>query len=187
MVVLGIDPGSINCGFALIASKGRGVELIESGILTFDTSTDFPKRVGEIYLKMKALIAELKPDSLSFESLILTKSPTSAIKLAQARGAMFAAAAEVGNFPIFEYAPNEIKQCIAGHGHADKAAMLKAVNFFIRDFRPKGHDESDALAIALCHYLNHDRRVVGQKKSVPKSKTKGLANALSHLIKEKDL
>ena len=65
--------------------------------------------------------------------------------------AMLAAAER--DLPLVEYPPNEVKLCVAGHGHADKAQ----VNYMVRkalNLDPDidlADDAADALALALCH------------------------------------
>jgi len=33
MIILGIDPGTINCGYALIKKNGQNIKLIEAGLI----------------------------------------------------------------------------------------------------------------------------------------------------------
>ena len=65
--------------------------------------------------------------------------------------AMLAAAQR--SLPLFEYPPNEVKLCVAGHGHADKAQVKYMVRKMLRldAALELADDASDALAIALCH------------------------------------
>jgi hypothetical protein len=52
------------------------------------------------------------------------------------------------------------------------------------------HDESDAVAIALCHLLNKNFKSLNipkKKKTASKKMGNGLASALAHKIKEKAL
>ena len=62
------------------------------------------------------------------------------------------AAAERG-LAMFEYPPNEVKLCVAGHGHADKAQVKYMVRKTLK-LDPAidlADDAADALALALCH------------------------------------
>src|SRR5216683_2682061 len=98
----------------------------------------------------------------------------SAFRLGEARAMAMLAAAE-RDLEIFEYPPNEVKLCVAGHGHADKAQVKYMVRKMLRlDAAIElADDASDALAIALCH-LGRGRlpnlveaieRVAGRKSS----------------------
>ena len=79
-----------------------------------------------------------------------------------------------------------MKSTVAGHGHADKEGIQKVLLQYLGLTNFKTHDESDAVAIALCHLLN--RGAVVQLEAVKAKKTKkmgnGLASALAHKIKE---
>jgi crossover junction endodeoxyribonuclease RuvC len=76
----------------------------------------------------------------------------SAFRLGEARAMAMLAAAQ-RSLPLFEYPPNEVKLCVAGHGHADKAQ----VNYMVRKTLKLAEDieladdAADALALALCH------------------------------------
>jgi len=55
--------------------------------------------------------------------------------------------------PVFEYAPRKIKLSITGRGGASKeqvAMMLQKTTHMIK--APTKWDETDALAVAVCHY-----------------------------------
>lgn len=157
MIILGIDPGSRKTGYGLIERSGKRVTYLDSGVLSFDSETEINKRLGFIYDKSLELIERFQPDHISIESLIFVKSPTALIKLAQARGAMMAAFMRSHKNETYEYSPNLIKSSVCGHGHSDKEAIKKALNMIIGQRDYKAHDESDALAIAICHAVNYNK------------------------------
>lgn len=184
MIVLAIDPGSRTAGYALLKKEGRKISYIASGILKFNPQHEFLQRVGDIFEQTQALVSSYKPDHVALESLIFVKSPTALIKLAQSRGVMLAALGKDFENKVFEYAPNEVKATVAGHGHADKEGIQKVLKQYLGLQEFKTHDESDALAIALCHLLN-EGRVLQTSRSPKKSKGgRGLAASLSHKIKD---
>lgn len=179
MIVLGIDPGSLTTGWALLKSEGNKVSYLASGVLKFDKKIDFLTRLAEIKQKSKNLIDELSPNEVALESLIYVKSPTALIKLAQTRGIILANLLEDYENKIFEYSPNFIKSTAVGHGHANKESVKKFLDVVLgkRDYQT--HDESDAVAIALCHILN---RKSGEVPKIKKHKGKGLAASLAHKL-----
>ncbi len=180
MLVLGIDPGSINTGWALLKSEGNKVHYISSGVLSFNKGTEFLDRLTEINLKVSELIAELSPAEVSMESLIYVKSPTALIKLAQTRGIILANLLPRYHQKVFEYSPNLVKSTAVGHGHADKESVRKFIDMMLGKREYKSHDETDAIAIALCHILN---RGLGKLSGPKKRKSRGgLAGALEHRI-----
>jgi crossover junction endodeoxyribonuclease RuvC len=187
LIVLAIDPGSVTAGYALLQKDGRKIHYISSGVLRFNPEVDFLHRVKDIYEKTFDLIEKFRPDEIALESLIFVKSPTALIKLAQSRGAMLAALSQKYHEKIFEYSPNLIKATVTGHGHADKEGVQKIIGQYLGISEFKTHDESDALAIALCHLLNHGRIMLPKGKPTKKKNSNGLAHALAHRVKEIDL
>lgn len=171
MIIIGIDPGSRKTGFAVIEIQGRKIKYIDSGVFAFDGVNEFIDRLGLIYNCSAELIKTYNPVEVALESLIYVKSVTSLAKLAQARGAMVAAFKQNSELKIAEYGPNLVKSTITGHGHASKDAVDKALGMIMGkkiDF--KTHDESDALAIAICHALLRDKQIVDGKKNIKKGK-----------------
>lgn len=160
MIILGIDPGSRKAGFALIKVEGRKLSYLASTVIRYDDEI-FIKRLGNIYKSCTELIAEFKPEEIALESLIFVKSPTALIKLAQARGAMLAAASETHHGKIFEYSPNLVKSAAAGYGHASKEGIQKSLSLIYGNRKFKTDDESDALAVATCHALHRKSRMIG--------------------------
>lgn len=179
MLVLGIDPGSVTTGWALLKSSGSKIHCVSSGILKFDAKSDFMDRLQDISRQAKSLVKELSPDAIALEALIYVKSPQALIKLAQTRGVILAACVEKHQGKIFEYSPNLVKSSAVGHGHANKESVRKFLDMTLgkRDYQT--HDESDAVAIALCHIMQN-------RKGAPLKRSAGggsLAKALAHKLK----
>ncbi len=174
MIILGIDPGSRKAGYGVIQLDGRKISYLDSGVMSFDHIDEFMHRLGEIHQNCSKLISEYTPAEIAIESLIYVKSATSYGKLAQARGAMIAAFMTTHVGKVFEYAPNLVKSSVTGHGHASKDAIKKGVEMILgkRDF--KTADESDALAIAICHALNRKMKNPGTGSGTSYSKGRTL-------------
>jgi len=152
--ILGIDPGSRTTGFGIIEISPQGkLSYIASGTLSFEKIEPFMERLQVIYRAANDLVEKYRPDTIGIESLIHVKNVSSLAKLAQARGALIAGLT-VSKTSISEYAPNQIKAVTTGHGHTDKGGIQKMIQMLlgVSDFIT--HDESDALAIAICHSLN---------------------------------
>lgn len=187
MIILGIDPGSRSAGYAFIESQGKKVKYLDSGVLKFDHVDSFLDRMPLIYAKFSELIQEYGPSEMALESLIYVKSVSSLAKLAQARGAMVAASMKEMDGKLYEYSPNLVKSTVCGHGHANKESVKKSLGWILGQRKYKTHDESDALAVAVCHALLREsapsleanRRQVGKIKKGGQS----LAQAFKHLAK----
>lgn len=187
MLVLGIDPGSIVTGWALLKSDGNKVHYIASGVLRFNKEVKFLERLTQIKSESDKLISEVSPDEIALESLIYAKSPTALIKLAQTRGVLLSSMVSKFEGKIFEYSPNLVKSSAVGHGHADKESVRKVLDLVLGPRNYETHDESDAAAVALCHIMNKNN--LGGQKSLKTKKTitnnkksRGLAASLAHKI-----
>lgn len=154
MIILGIDPGSRKAGFGVIKIEGRKTTYLGSGVMRYDHVDNYLDRLGLIYESCSNLVTEFKPNHISIESLIYVKSIPALSKLAQARGAMIAAFMKSHQGKVFEYSPNLVKSAVTGHGHATKEAVDRSLALYFGKLTFKTSDESDALAIALCHSLH---------------------------------
>lgn len=163
--ILGIDPGSRNLGYGLVTKSGNKLQALAHGTLKFDTKTESNERLLEIFTRVRALIAELKPDAVAIEKVFFAKNASSAFKLGAARGVVILAVVEAG-LSIAEYNPTEVKQAVTGHGHAEKDQVAKLVSLLlgVRDFASA--DASDALAIAICHTHHHGTRANQLKRAL---------------------
>lgn len=181
MIILGIDPGSLKTGYAFIEVNGRNFKYLNSGTLQFDSKIPFIDRIHEIREKFSGIVKGQKFDEVALESLIFVKSPTALIKLAQTRGILLSVLSNSSSMKINEYSPNSIKSSTVGHGHADKISVQKQLKMIFGIDSFKTDDESDALAVAVCHALN--RGSVQGVSKVGKAKSKGLAASVSHRLK----
>lgn len=184
MLILGIDPGSIKSGYGLIKIEGRKISYVASGVLRYNEKMPLVARLDEIKKTMQEIVDKYKPDEIALESLIFVKNPQALIKLAHARAMIISTFIETHRDEIFEYSPNLIKSSTAGHGHADKLSIQKSVRMILGQIDFHSDDESDALAIAICHTLNRTTRqnVLTLKNKTRKSSPSGLSSALSHKI-----
>lgn len=109
-----------------------------------------PQRLGQIYQHIEALIRQYQPEQMGIEQVFMHRNADSALKLGQARGAAICAGHMAG-LEIAEYAPREIKQAIVGSGAATKEQVQHMVKHLLGLREPLQTDESDGLAIAICH------------------------------------
>src|SRR6266566_658503 len=144
---LGIDPGLAGTGFALLS----GSDLV----LACSTLTTGPGRDGTRLLAitrhLRGLLSDNPPAEASLEELFMGRNATSAIGVAQARGAILAVLEECG-VPVFQYKPSQVKIVLTGYGKADKSQIQRMLVAQVQ--LPAGKlDEHarDAIAIAVCH------------------------------------
>lgn len=151
MVILGIDPGSVITGTALINVSGK-LELIEYDAILLNKKLPQIERLKNIYDCCREKIKKYKPEHLAIETAFYGKNIQSTLKLGQASGAAIVAALNSG-VKIFEYSPREVKKSVTGNGAATKQLVKYFVkNTFTLKEEPKFLDSFDAIAVALCHY-----------------------------------
>jgi len=147
--ILGIDPGSRITGYGVIEFKGNRIKKLTSGSIKVSANS-FPFRIKEIYDRVLSIAEEYVPVDLAIEKVFVQRNVDSALKLGQARGAAMCAAMSYVE-EVYEYAPNQIKQAVVGHGHADKAQVQHMVKIILSLDELPQSDEADALACAICH------------------------------------
>ena len=146
-LILGIDPGLAGTGFALFAEPNR--------VLSCSTVVTIPGRDGARLLTitnhLRALLADNPPAEASIEELFMGRNATSAVGVAQARGAILNVLEERG-VPVYEYKPSQVKVILTGYGNADKSQIGRMLAAQVKMPEGKIDDHArDAIAIALCH------------------------------------
>lgn len=156
MIILGIDPGSVVCGYGVIVKDGNRIRLIEYGVIEAKKKQpDFNTRLKEIFERLNEVIARNKPDAAAFESLFYSKNVQSLIKLSHARAAAIVSVAK-SDIPIAEYSAREVKKAVTGRGAAGKEQVSFMVKTLLAiEETPQFFDATDALAVAICHSVRH--------------------------------
>ena len=151
-VVLGVDPGSKNAGYAIIKAEEKKFRILDSGVCKMSTKLGYFERLSYLHTFFTELTENIKSFDLAIEALAFVKNANSFGKLAQARGAILASL-EPRAYSISEYPPNLVKSTVSGYGHASKQNIEKSLGFSVKNKDFRTHDESDALAVALCHHF----------------------------------
>jgi crossover junction endodeoxyribonuclease RuvC len=150
MRVIGVDPGTRVCGFGIVESINGSLIHVTSGAIVPSASHAITFKLKTIHEGLVQVIQEFAPDVMSVEGLFFAKNAKSAIKLGEARGVAYLAAAFSG-LSVHEYAPTEVKLAITGRGRANKIEVQKMISTIFGISRWEWTDVSDAIAIALCH------------------------------------
>lgn len=152
---MGIDPGTNFMGYAIIKVSGKTQkpELVVSGVLDMNKITDPYIKLQRIFKRTLQVIDNYQPDELAIEAQFYGKNVQSMLKLGRAQGVAIAAALQ-RDIPIFEYAPRKIKMSVTGSGTASKEQIaLLLSKFMTLTTTSEMLDETDAIAIAYCHFL----------------------------------
>ena len=153
--ILGIDPGTINCGYGILeivpnVNKKNKVMLIEAGLIKIK-SRKLQEQIAELIEGVDIILAKHKIDQVAIEDIFYAYNPKTVIKLAQFRGALsLKILLELGNFS--EYTPLQVKKAVTGNGKATKeqvSFMVKRLLGIKKDIKPL--DITDAIAVAITH------------------------------------
>ncbi len=150
MNILGIDPGSRNCGYAIIKSEQKRMSLLEAGFIKM-REKNLQYRIVEFIEGIDMVLKNHHIDCVAIEDMFYAYNPKSVITLAQFRGALsLKILQDFGNFA--EYTPLQVKKALTGNGKADKAQvafMVKKLLGIKGEISPL--DITDAIAVAITH------------------------------------
>lgn len=151
MYILGIDPGSRNCGYAIVYFTHNGaISLVEAGFIKIK-ERELQTQIIEFMEGIDIVLKQHQIDEVAIEDIFFAYNPKTVIKLAQFRGALsLKILQEIGHF--YEYTPLQVKKALTGNGKADKtqvAFMVKRILGIKGEIKPL--DITDAIAIAITH------------------------------------
>jgi len=148
--ILGVDPGLRRTGWGLIAMRGNALSFVGAGTVRAPLDGELAARLAALHDGLEELVDAYRPDEAAVEQTFVNRDAAATLKLGQARGIALLVPARAG-IPVAEYAPNAVKKAIVGSGHADKRQIRAMVRVLLPLAQFDGHDEADALAIAICH------------------------------------
>ncbi len=150
MIILGIDPGTINCGYAIIEKTRQKTILLEAGLIKIKQK-ELQHQIVELVEGLDTVLKDRVIDQVAIEDIFYAYNPKTFIKLAQFRGALsLKILQEFGNFS--EYTPLQVKKAVTGNGKSKKeqvAFMVKRILKITKEIKPL--DITDAIAVALTH------------------------------------
>jgi len=151
-IILGIDPGTVVMGYAVIKVSGNNISILSMDVLKLGSVKDIYERLEMIHTKVNALIVEYKPQTFAIEAPFFGKNVQSMLKLGRAQGVAIAAAMQ-NKILVTEYSPKKVKQSVTGNGNAAKDQVWKMLQRVLTiEEKPQYFDATDALAVALCHH-----------------------------------
>lgn len=147
--MLGVDPGVGRTGFGVIDTWDDVVQHVEHGCLETDKSDSRQDRILHLYRQFSEIVDRVKPDVAGVEHLYAGRNVTTAIQVAEARGAILLCLAQRGIISR-AYAPATIKMTLTESGRATKYEVREMVMMQLGlEKPPQPDDASDALACAL--------------------------------------
>ena len=150
MTILGIDPGTRNCGYAIIEMEGSKLRLIEAGLIKMKAE-ELQYQIPQMAEGLEQIFSLHQIDEVAMEDIFYAHNPKTVLKLAQFRGAItLKLLQEHGEFA--EYTPLQVKKALTGKAKAGKeqvAFMVKRLLGIKKEIKPL--DISDAMAVAITH------------------------------------
>jgi crossover junction endodeoxyribonuclease RuvC len=150
MIILGIDPGTRNMGYALINLEKGKISLVEAGLIKMKAE-NLQFQIPQMVEGLDRIFTNHTIDEVAVEDIFYAHNPATTIKLAQFRGAiMLKLLQEFGQFS--EYTALQVKKALTGKGKASKEQvnfMVKRLLNIKKEIKPL--DISDAMAVAITH------------------------------------
>ncbi len=151
MIVLGIDPGTANTGYGVVASRRGRTVALDGGVIETAAGLPLERRLTAIHARVTELIAEHAPVAVAIEDLYFGANARSAMQVGQARGVVLLAAGQAG-LACSSYTPQQIKNAVCGSGRAEKLQVQQMVQRLLSLTElPQPDHAADALAVAICH------------------------------------
>ncbi|OGG48370.1 hypothetical protein A3G63_02660 [Candidatus Kaiserbacteria bacterium RIFCSPLOWO2_12_FULL_52_8] len=148
MRILAIDPGYDRLGVAVVEGDSSRPTLIMSDCV-IPRKGERKDRLATVSCTISAAIEKYTPDALALETLFFNANVKTALGVAEARGAILAAAG-IASLTVIECSPQQVKVAITGHGGADKTAVAQMIpRLLTLPTKKRLDDELDAIAIGI--------------------------------------
>ena len=150
MRVLGVDPGLVRTGWAVVEKDGDAYRLISSGIIAPPQSAELGYRLDFGFEAITAVLAESGAGLVALEELFSNPHhPTASIRLAHMRGVLCLAMERAGVI-VRHFTATTVKQRLTGSGHASKE-QVRSMVFQLCQMPPMKVrlDLTDAIALAI--------------------------------------
>ncbi|MCX6726577.1 MAG: crossover junction endodeoxyribonuclease RuvC [Candidatus Shapirobacteria bacterium] len=143
-MILGIDPGLENTGWAVVNEN----KLIECGVVKVGKGDG---RLKDLDSELEKIIKKFKVTEVAFESLFFAKNAKSAMMVAEAVGVIKLAAIRCG-LEVVGYTPLQVKMALTGYGRAEKEQVETMVRSCLNlEVSITPSHAADAVAVALTH------------------------------------
>jgi crossover junction endodeoxyribonuclease RuvC len=151
-MILGIDPGLANIGWAVLKDEKT---LVECGCFKTKMVDSSAKRLGQIYDELEKIIKKFKIEAVAFETLFFAKNVSSGMKVGEMIG-VIKICGERNSLEVFGYTPLQVKMTLVGYGRAEKDQVEQMVrNILCLEKGISPSHASDAVAVALTHLFTN--------------------------------
>jgi crossover junction endodeoxyribonuclease RuvC len=152
-IILGIDPGTNIMGYGIISIQSSKISLVTTDVINMTRIDDGYEKMKLVFQTIYDLIDYHSVNEVAIEAPFFGKNVQSMLKLGRAQGIAIAAALH-RNMPVTEYSPRKVKQSITGKGGSTKEQVAYMLQRLLNLHElPPYYDQTDALAIAVCHHF----------------------------------
>ncbi len=152
MRIMGVDPGTIHMGWGVIDYDEDTIHYRGGGVIKVPRSLPLPRRLGTLYGLLAVLMDRSQPGAVAVESAFVGINPRTALAIGQAQAIPLIVADTRSVKVIRNYTPTEVKRAATSYGGSGKTAVAHMVGLLLTiDTSEMGLDETDALAVAICH------------------------------------
>src|SRR6266567_2998661 len=96
MILLGIDPGTAETGYGVIAVQGSRLDAVDHGCINTSAGEPLELRLARIFAEVSDLIERHAPASVALEDLFIGGNPRTILSVGHARGAVLTACGRSG-------------------------------------------------------------------------------------------
>ncbi len=150
-IVVGIDPGIRQTGYAVLRVHSRRCYLEDKGVFKIPSGKSLSWRLNFLYESACELFSSYRPAVVVFESIYSHRQhPYTSVIMGHARGILLLSAQRSGA-RVSEISPARIKRAITGRGNASKEQVRGVIaQMYSLGEGIKDHplDVSDAIAVA---------------------------------------
>lgn len=178
-IILGIDPGSRNTGYALLTEERGKLIALRCDVLRMADIDDHAERLQFIFDQLSAIIRSNAPTACAVETPVYGVDPMAMLKLGRAQAAAMLAIRKCG-LTVTEYFPKVVKKSITGNGNASKEQVAFMLDKMVQLPNEKlTNDATDALAVAWCHLMKGNGLPGNTKKTHQNNKKGAWADFIS--------
>jgi crossover junction endodeoxyribonuclease RuvC len=176
--MLGLDPGYGRLGWAVVEQRGHSLAALGYGVFETPAGSPFGERLLAVHGFVQGLAQRHAGAEAAVEALFFSRNTSTAMAVAQARGAILLALCQAGIDPL-DISPQHVKMAVAASGKAGKA-QVQAMTQRLLGLKslPQPDDAADALALALAGLRSLPlRRLQARLAPLAKTRTPTLAKA----------
>lgn len=151
MRILGVDPGTITLGYAIIEGESEEIHMVDCGVISLGAKIPTEERLRLLYIELNHIIEKYKPTEVAIEEPFVGRNIKSALAIGKAQS-IAALAATNQDLPIYYYSPAKVKQQITNYGRSEKQQISEMIKTYLGlSSSGEALDATDALAVAICH------------------------------------